>query len=70
MTEDNPLIPIEQVRKIGMEALVSTLGPADTIRFLQTVRPSQGNYTKDRPDWISKLSVEEIIKEMEEKGIS
>jgi hypothetical protein len=34
------------------------------IRFLQIFEKGEGNYTKDRKEWLEELSVDDIIEEI------
>ncbi len=55
------------LRKLGIEALVKTLGPIGMVRFLQLYEGGMGDYTKERQQWLKDLSVKDILKEMKEK---
>ena len=48
-----------------MDALLKALGPVDTIRFLQMFDEGEGDYTKERKDWLKK-DVHEISREIRE----
>ena len=41
-----------EIIKQGYDALISTLGVADTIRFIQYFSPGKGDYTKERHQWL------------------
>jgi hypothetical protein len=43
------------------------LGPADTIRFIQQFSGGRGDYTKERGQWLGQLSVEEVLRSIEER---
>lgn len=53
------LTPV-QLRERGYAALVRELGPIDFIRFMQQFEPAQGDYTKDRAEWLDQLTPEQI----------
>ena len=53
-----------EVIKQGYDALINTLGVADTIRFIQYFSPGKGDYTKDRHQWLDNKSLEDVQKEM------
>ncbi len=58
---------LEQIRRIGLEALVRHLGPEGMIRFLQQFEKGSGDYTKERHVWLKETRVEELAKEIEEQ---
>jgi hypothetical protein len=49
-----------QLRERGYAALLRELGPIDFIRFLQQFEPGQGDYTRDRGQWLDRLTPEQI----------
>ena len=53
------LTPI-QLRDRGYGALLRELGPVDFVRFLQQFEPGQGDYTRDRHEWLDHLTPEQI----------
>ncbi len=60
---------INEIRKLGIDALAEALGPVDMARFLQSFDLGSGDYTKQRAKWLDQ-SLEEIvaeIKKMREK---
>ncbi len=56
----------ELVRQ-GYQALVDTLGVVDTIRFIQHFSPGQGDYTKERHEWLGQISLEDIFTSMKQR---
>jgi hypothetical protein len=56
----------ELVRQ-GYQALVDTLGVVDTIRFIQHFSPGQGDYTKERHEWLDQISREDILTSMKQR---
>ncbi len=58
---------LNELRKAGIEALKKELGVTDMIRFLQMFEKGEGDYTKERKEWLEELTVEEIIEEIIEK---
>jgi hypothetical protein len=56
----------ELVRQ-GYQALVDTLGVVDTIRFIQHFSPGQGDYTRERHEWLDKISLENIFTSMKQR---
>jgi hypothetical protein len=57
-----------QIRKAGIDALVKTLGPVGMTRFLQQFDPGKGDYTKEREQWLGRISIEQVAKEVRNKG--
>jgi hypothetical protein len=55
------------IRKIGMEALNEKLGPIGMVEFIQQFDSGYGDYTKERHNWLDKLTVEEICGEINKK---
>jgi hypothetical protein len=56
----------ELVRQ-GYQALVDTLGVVDTIRFIQHFSLGQGDYTKERHEWLDQISLGEIFTSMKQR---
>jgi hypothetical protein len=60
-----------QLRNRAYAALLRELGPVDFIRFLQQFEPGQGDYTRDRAQWLDALTPEQlncIIDEQRQHG--
>lgn len=45
---------LQEIHDEGMDVLLKTLGPADTMRFIKMFDPGTGDYTKERRQWLSK----------------
>ncbi|HUU78668.1 MAG TPA: hypothetical protein VMX55_09990 [candidate division Zixibacteria bacterium] len=58
---------LNDLRKAGIEALKRELGVTDMIRFLQIFEKGEGNYTKDRKEWLEELSIDEIVEEIKKE---
>lgn len=43
---------LDQIRRQGLEALRRELGPVETVRFLQQFDSGQGDYSKERDQWL------------------
>ncbi len=56
-----------EIRQRGYDALIKELGVVGTIRFLQQVETGKGDYTKDREQWLDRLSFDEVMKLMKNK---
>ena len=69
MREIEPMNLI-QVRHIGLEVLNRELGAVATVRFLQQFELGQGDYTKERHEWLKDITVNGITKEIKQKRTS
>jgi len=56
----------QEIVKQGYQALVDYLGVVDAIRFIQYFSPGQGDYTKERHQWLNNKSLEDILVEMKQ----
>ena len=50
----------------GYDALINSLGVADTIRFIQYFHPGKGDYTKERHQWLDQTTLANVLVEMKE----
>ena len=55
----------EQIREIGLQALLQALGPVGMIRFLQQFETGHGDYTRGRFQWLSYPSVDDLLGQIE-----
>jgi hypothetical protein len=51
---------LNEIFQAGRQALFERLGPTDALRYLNQYRCGQGDYTKDRGQWLTEQSVDEI----------
>ncbi|MDJ1183213.1 hypothetical protein [Roseofilum casamattae] len=58
------MTPVE-LRTKGYQLLVSNLGQADAIRFLQQMGGGQGNYTQERSEVLDSVTQEEFWQDLE-----
>jgi len=63
----NQEMSLSEIRKVGLEALVQSLGQIGMLRFLQQFEVGRGDYTKEREQWLSKMSIQDIAKGIEEQ---
>lgn len=56
--------PQNEILDRGYKALVDALGVIDAIRFIQHFSPGYGDYTKERHEWLDKLSMNDFLAEM------
>jgi len=52
---------LDQIRKIGIDALNQKLRLVGAIRFLQQTETGWGNYTKDREKWLGDQDLKELF---------
>jgi hypothetical protein len=64
MSEKIRLLSLPELRRQGFEVLVRELGPANALRFLHLYGGGRGNYTRERDQWLSGLSIEQIEEEI------
>jgi hypothetical protein len=57
----------QQIRVAGLAALARELGLVGMIRFMQQFEMGQGNYSKDRHQWLDQYTVDDIEKMIREK---
>lgn len=57
----------QQIRVAGLAALARELGLAGMIRFMQQFEMGQGDYSKDRHQWLDQYTVDDIAKLVGEK---
>jgi hypothetical protein len=55
-----------EIRSKGYKALVDALGVPGMIRFLQQFDTGHGDYTKERHQWLDKVTLEEILVDVEQ----
>ena len=54
-----------QIIEQGYKALVDSLGVIDTIRFIQYFSPGEGDYTKERHQWLEQKSVDDVLQDID-----
>jgi len=57
----------QQIRVAGIAALSRELGVVGMIRFMQQFEMGQGDYSKDRHQWIDQNSVADIANLVQEQ---
>lgn len=60
---------MNEIRKAGIEALTNALGPVGMARFMQQFDLGQGDYTKEREQWLGHLTVKDIIEEVKRNRV-
>jgi hypothetical protein len=54
------MMPLEEIRRAGLEALLRELGPEGMVRFLQQFQPGSGDYTAERAELLGTPTVAEL----------
>jgi hypothetical protein len=57
----------QQIRVAGLAALARELGLVGMIRFMQQFELGQGDYSRDRHQWLDQYTVDDIAKMIREK---
>lgn len=58
------LKPLAEVTQEAIRVLIQELGPVDTIRFVSQFTVGYGNYTEEREQLFSGLTLDEIVTEI------
>ncbi len=53
-------MPMEEIRRMGLDALARELGPVGMVRFLQQFETGSGDYTAERAGLLGTPSVAEL----------
>lgn len=59
---------LTEIRQQGYKALIDALGVADTLRFLQQLEVGYGDYTKERHQWLNKLTMDDFREYVKQKN--
>ena len=54
------VMPLEEIRRAGLDALARELGPVGLIRFLQQFETGWGDYTAERRQWLGEPTVQQL----------
>ena len=52
----------DEIYRRGLEALRERLGRAGMVRFLQQFETGEGDYARERHDWVDRVTLDEIRK--------
>ena len=55
---------LQEIRYLGLEALLQHLGVVGMIRFLQYQEKGYGDYSKERHNWLGNPEIDEIAEEI------
>jgi hypothetical protein len=59
-----------QIRMEGWKALTERLGPAGAMRFMMQYDPGHGDYTKERREIFSELTIDTLLDVIDEQARS
>jgi hypothetical protein len=57
-------LTLDQVRQLGIAALIQQLGMVGMIRFLQQSETGWGDYTKERERWLGNPDLKDLFNEI------
>ena len=60
--------PVFEINRRATHILFKEMGVVDTIRFLNQFSVGQGDYTKDRNNWLNEISMDDAIAQIKAKG--
>lgn len=55
---------MNEIHKIGMDALIKALGVVDAIKFIQYYDEGSGDYTKERQELFKDVTCNDIMEEI------
>lgn len=58
-------MPLEEIRRIGLDALARELGAVGMVRFLQQFDNGSGDYTAERAQLLGNPNVAQLAEELE-----
>jgi hypothetical protein len=61
-----PTTPLNEIRQIGLEALLERLGPVGMIRFLQQFETGYGDYTAERDTWLVETDMDTLVAQIQQ----
>jgi hypothetical protein len=65
-----PIMSTLELNRAAKQALIDALGFDGMIRFVRQFEPGSGDYTKDRHQWLDKITPEEFFAQMEQASAS
>ena len=51
---------LDEIRRVGLDALRKRLGRAGMIRFLQQFESGNGDYSRERRAWVDETSLDDL----------
>ena len=59
--------PVSEISRRATHILFKEMGVVDTIRFLNQFSLGQGDYTKERDNWLDDISMDDAIAQIKAK---
>ena len=59
--------PVSEISRRATHILFKEMGVVDTIRFLNQFSVGQGDYTKERGNWLGEISMDDAITQIKTK---
>jgi hypothetical protein len=59
--------PVSEISRRATHILFKEMGVVDTIRFLNQFSVGQGDYTKERGNWLGEISMDDAIAQIKTK---
>lgn len=60
--------PVSEISRRATDILFKEMGVVDTIRFLNQYSVGQGDYTKERGNWLGETSLDDAVAQIKTKG--
>jgi len=61
------MMTLAEINRLGYRALIDSLGFDGAIKFLRQFDSGEGDYTKQRQQWLDKLTLEDIVADIERR---
>ena len=58
--------PLSEITRRATHILIKEMGVVDTIRFINQFSIGEGDYTKERAQWLDGMSLDEIITQIKD----
>ncbi len=58
---------LDQIRNMGLEALMKALGPVGMVRFLQQFETGKGDYSTERHNWLKEENIDILVQKIKKK---
>jgi hypothetical protein len=58
-------MPLEEIRRVGLDALAGELGPVGMVRFLQQFENGSGDYTAERAELLGTPTVAQLAESLQ-----
>ena len=61
--------PLNEIRQLGLQALLDRLGPVGTVRFLQQFETGYGDYTVERENWLTETDLDTLVASIQQQKL-